>query len=622
MLKPKSAEPAFMNTTSPQSALNEAKACLGAGRAGEALSICQRVLALRPDEPEALAISGGALHALGRYSEAVHAFSALVRLSPQLPRHWSNLATSLRSSGQLDTALIAYRKAESLGLRTPDLFLNLGLLHLERGEIADALPILQWGAAIAPQDAELRYHYAHCCHECVLDDNARRALDGWQTWSNLDATLLARLGSLLVLLGETAQAEAALKRALQQEPANAKALIEYAALLERVNRLDEAQLHLNSIPTTALSDPDLTEKQIVLGARLAERSGQLEDACTGYEHYAAALMQPHRKHHALYPLAKTLDAMGRTAQAFEALKAAHAAQMRQIAMIAPEATAPGREPLRIVDYGCATTDVSRWLQLPGPGPERSPIFVVAFPRSGTTLLEQVLDAHPLLASMDEQTYVQDAIEDIKKLGVRYPESLGDLTAVQCEQLRQKYWLRVATRVQLAPNQRLVDKNPLNLLRLPVIRRLFPEATYILAIRHPCDVVLSNYMQHFRAPEIAALCRDLPTLARGFRRAFDFWYQEAALLRPRVMELRYEDLVGDFETWTRRLVDFLGVTLDQAMLSPSEHARRRGFISTPSYSQVVQPVNTRAVDRWRRYETQLLPILEELQLYLDRWGYRN
>ncbi|MFO1402202.1 MAG: sulfotransferase, partial [Steroidobacteraceae bacterium] len=240
--------------------------------------------------------------------------------------------------------------------------------------------------------------------------------------------------------------------------------------------------------------------------------------------------------------------------------------------------------------------------------------------SGTTLLELTLDAHPQLVSMDEQPFVQNALDDLRAAGAAYPERLRELSAAQLAGIRERYWERVARKVQVAPGQRLVDKNPLNMLRLPVIARLFPNARVILAVRHPCDVILSCYMQHFRAPDFALMCADLPSLTLGYRKAFDFWYEEAALLKPQVHEVQYEKLVADFEAEARRLCAFLQLPWEPAMLDPAQRAHARRFISTPSYSQVVRPVSQAAVDRWRAYEEYLRPALPIVAPYLERWGY--
>ena len=195
-----------------------------------------------------------------------------------------------------------------------------------------------------------------------------------------------------------------------------------------------------------------------------------------------------------------------------------------------------------------------------------------------------------------------------------------MSAADLERVRASYWERVRRKVLLQPGQRLVDKNPLNILRLPVIRRLFPHARILLTIRHPCDVLLSCFMQPFRAPDFALLCGDLPSLAAGYRRTFDFWYQQVGVLAPSVREIRYESFVANLEAEARGVIDYLGLPWDDHVLAPGEHARAKGYISTPSYAQVVQPVNTKSIGRWRAYQERFAGIIPLIRPYLDRWGY--
>jgi hypothetical protein len=130
------------------------------------------------------------------------------------------------------------------------------------------------------------------------------------------------------------------------------------------------------------------------------------------------------------------------------------------------------------------------------------------------------------------------------------------------------------------------------------------------------------MQHFRAPDFALLCHDLPTLALGFRRAFDYWYQQQALLAANVRELRYERFVADFERQARGLIEFLQLPWSDAVLEPAALALEKRFISTPSYSQVVQPVHERSVGRWQRYGKYFAEALPVIEPYLQRWGYEG
>ena len=187
-------------------------------------------------------------------------------------------------------------------------------------------------------------------------------------------------------------------------------------------------------------------------------------------------------------------------------------------------------------------------------------------------------------------------------------------------IRAQYWDGVRKRVPLAPDRRLVDKNPMNMVLLPIIRRLFPDAPIILAIRHPCDTVLSCFLQHFPS-DLALLGRDLTALARSYSRAFGFWDSQWSLLRPTTHELKYEQLAADFAAEVDRLCAFLQLPRHEAMLAPGEHARAKGFISTPSYAQVLEPVSNRSVGRWKNYERHFSSeVLALLMPWIERWGY--
>ena len=183
-----------------------------------------------------------------------------------------------------------------------------------------------------------------------------------------------------------------------------------------------------------------------------------------------------------------------------------------------------------------------------------------------------------------------------------------------------YWQSVRRKIDLAPGQRLVDKNPLNMLALPAIRRLFPNSRILLAIRHPCDVVLSCYMQHFTAPDFILLCRSLPSLAAAYAPGVRFLgprsrLAEAGGARGALRRFRHR-----FRGAGAGIAGFLGLAWTDAMLEAGRACAAKGFISTPSYSQVVQPVHARSIGRWKAYADQFGEVIPRLQPYLDRWGY--
>jgi hypothetical protein len=154
----------------------------------------------------------------------------------------------------------------------------------------------------------------------------------------------------------------------------------------------------------------------------------------------------------------------------------------------------------------------------------------------------------------------------------------------------------------------------------MIARLFPEARIILCLRHPCDVLLSCYMQSFRSPAFMVLCSSLERLARGYVRAFEHWFHQVEVFAPRVLEWRYESVVARFDEHVMRLSHFLDVDDSGPMARFAEHARSKGFISTPSYAQVTQGIHGRAVHRWHAYREMFEPVLPILQPVMERLGY--
>jgi hypothetical protein len=319
-------------------------------------------------------------------------------------------------------------------------------------------------------------------------------------------------------------------------------------------------------------------------------------------------------------LAKLCDKQGEYDACMEYLRLAHHGQLQVTAQLVPDLVEPSSNPLNTADFYVTAGQYEAWKPVEAPSLEQSPIFVLGFPRSGTTMLEQMLDAHPGMASMDERPFVQRVIERMQSLGLEYPDRLGELDSVQCEMLRETYWKSVAEVVDLKPGQRLVDKNPLTMLRLPLLVRLFPNARIIFVVRHPCDVVLSNYMQHFNAPAYVALCSTLPRLAAGYAAAMRFWHAHVELLKPRVFEWNYEDAVHDFDGNVRKLGAFLELEDVGPLHDFSEHARRKGYIGTPSYAQVVQPVYSGSIGRWKRYREYFEPVLPILEPAMRHWGY--
>lgn len=219
----------------------------------------------------------------------------------------------------------------------------------------------------------------------------------------------------------------------------------------------------------------------------------------------------------------------------------------------------------------------------------SPIFLMGFMRSGTTLLEQVLDSHPKLQSIEVRPNVEVLVKAFEDMTRGRTNALAELTEAEVVELRGVYFRELARHVELQPGKRLVDKMPLSTTNSHLIWRIFPQSKFILAIRHPCDVCLSSFMQNFEVNQATAHFLYLEEGVKIYAAVMQLWQQTARMVPLDYHRVRYEDLIADFEGETRALLDFLKLEWRHEVLDYANHALKRGTVSTASYHQVTQPI---------------------------------
>jgi hypothetical protein len=252
-----------------------------------------------------------------------------------------------------------------------------------------------------------------------------------------------------------------------------------------------------------------------------------------------------------------------------------------------------------------------------------PVFIVGFPRSGTTLIEQTLTVHPRIAAGDELPYINDITQIMPRLlasPLNYPEALAELWMGDqrdgLNELRDYYLNRAAkSGIFRAGADFFTDKMPLNETHLGLIALLFPAAPIIHVIRHPLDVVLSVYSNHLTHGFFCAA--QLESIARHYVLVADLIGHYRQNVSMRYLPVRYEDMVVDQETNVRKILDFIGVDFDPRCLSFEENTR---YARTASYAQVTEKLYDRSRYRYRPYLKHLAPVLETLRPVIERLGY--
>jgi tetratricopeptide (TPR) repeat protein len=252
-----------------------------------------------------------------------------------------------------------------------------------------------------------------------------------------------------------------------------------------------------------------------------------------------------------------------------------------------------------------------------------PVFIVGFPRSGTTLIEQTLTVHPRIAAGDELPYINDITQIMPRLlasPLAYPEALAELWMGDqrdgLNELRDYYLNRAAKAgIFRSGADFFTDKMPLNETHLGLISLLFPNAPIIHVIRHPLDVLLSVYSNHLTHGFYCA--GQLETIAQHYALIADLVQHYRQHLTMRYLAVKYEDMVVEQETNVRKILDFIGVDFDERCLRFEQNTR---YARTASYAQVTEKLYDRSRYRYRPYLAHLAPVLERLAPVIARLGY--
>ena len=591
-----------------------------AGRFEAAAAASRSALALMPDDEGLLTLLAMSEHASGGHEQAADAFASLTRLRPGVAEYWANLGYMLRLCRRGAEAEQAFERSLALDPNAYSTLTNYGLLMLDLGRFGAAREKFLQAVELDPSVPDARIYGSTTSFECGDVRTAAALIPSSDTWNTLSPELRRDLSVALAHVGRAEEAEKLLAddAAAFSDP---ETIAHLAMLYERTNKIALAkeqfariQRHLDG------EDRDLKIHALTVDSAIALRDRDYGRARKAVDALVALAPTPSSEANANFTLAGIADKEGKPDEAMRFLGKAHAFQFGQAAEIAPDIALSNEEPLRIAMQRMTPEECRFSTAAAGPGALESPVFIVGFPRSGTTMLEQMLDAHPRYVAMDEQLTLQHCIQLMQAFGLRYPQQLDLLDEAALQRIRKGYWDEVAKIVDVPHGASLVDKNPLNLLRLPMIKRLFPSAKIILALRHPCDVMLSCYMQNFRSPAFMTLCSSLERLARSYVNSMECWIHHERLLKPDVLTLRYEDTVSGFEQQTRRIATFLAIENAESLEGFSSHAAKKPYISTPSYAQVLEPVNSKAVSRWRPYVEYFEPVFPILRPVADHWGY--
>jgi tetratricopeptide (TPR) repeat protein len=572
-------------------------------RAAEAVPVLERATHLDPKLEKAWFTLGKARAKLGQGNAADEAFEKCFALSPE--RRLMALAAEHQKEQRFEAAEPLYRRVLRQNPRNVDAMRLLAAISLKAGREAEAESLLRKAISLAPdflaalldlgrlRKDQDRYAEALECFDRAI------ALDD----ANAQAHYLR--ASTLSPAAFTHEAIAAYERCLQLHPGHLGALIGLGHVLKAVGRYDEAVSAYNQC---IHQRPDLGESYWSLANLKTYRFD--DSAVAEMERRASAGgLTAQSEVNFLFALGKAYEDRKDYDQAWSFYRAGNTKQRGEVAYDPVQTEATNDRLIEVFSAGFLQSRL-------GVGhPDPAPIFIVGLPRSGSTLLEQILSSHSQVEGTSELPYVGRVTHWLNRnraQGVNYPEAVRELDPRDFERLGQDY-LAYAQMHRRSGAPRFIDKMPNNFPSIGLLSLILPNARIIDARRHPLDACVSCYRQLFAKGQ--SFTYDLTEIGEyylQYQRMMDHW---AEVLPGRVLTVQYEEVVSDFESQVRRLLEFCGLGWEEACLRFYESDRP---VRTPSSEQVRQPIYDRSIGHWRHYERHLDELLTVLAPIRERY----
>ncbi len=587
-----------------------------AGRLDEADSFYRKVLDIHADHDEANYLTGLIALGGGRIERAVKLIKRAIRANPGKAAYHANLAPALQRQGRLDDAAASCHTALSLDPNYAEAHANLADVLQQQGKLDEAESSYRKALTIDPSFAEAYNNLGNVLKEQGLMDEAVASYRQALANNPNDAEAHYNIGYALQEQGQLEDAAASYRKALAINENFVLVHYHLGNLYEKTNQLEKAELHIRKVLAVI---PDHPGANVSL-AVLLRRRGESRAAIEGLKSLTSGKLQGADAYRVHFELGKLYDLELDSERAFMHFTLANKAQAREAGHKAGVQAAEYRLFVENTARILSADFVNSWAPLKLAPADDPPVFLVGFPRSGTTLLDQILDGHEQLQVMEENPAMAAVRASVEEMPGGYPAALADLSETDVQTLREMYLRNVEQFLERQPGTILIDKLPLNICNIPLIMRLFPDARFILALRHPLDVVLSNFMQFFQLNDAMSNFLSVEGVATLYRLIMNFWLQCAEVMALNFHITKYEDLVADMESEARGLLEYLDVKWDNKVLDYRAHARKRGIINTPSYAQVTEPIYQRAAFRWTRYEQQLNPIIEDMHPLAETFGY--
>ena len=580
----------------------------------ESLMQYKYALEIDPRNPQVYNNLGLTYKKIGDYKKATESFKTSLSIKPNFPEACNNLALSLKEEMKVDDAINYLNKAIEFKPNYSEAFYNLGNTLTVKGDFRKAIKAFKKAIELKPDYFDALNNLGATYNLYKDYSNALKSISKALKIRPNIADAYNNLGTAELNLENESEAIKSFNKAIKIDPKFVLAYSNLCGLYERSNKLEKLKETLNKAENQGLSG---NEEIKFRRGQLNSRNKDFKNSILYLEDVDDTKISNKMKIDKYELLGKDYDKIKHYKKAFNCFKKSNSLVSLSVeSQLYNPKNYQNEVSQLIISY--SKIKKLKW-ESKLENKIVSPVFLVGFPRSGTTLLDNILSSHPNISTLEEKPMIAMVKKSLNKLASY--ENLKKLNANDLQNL-QKIYLDELTKY--LPNETLlgkifIDKLPLSIIDISLILRIFPKAKFILVIRHPLDCILSCFMQTFNLNDAMANFLNLKNTAELYNKSMKLFDIYESIFKLDFHLIKYENLIFSLKDETTKLLNFLDLNWEKEV----DNYRSNAFdkkINTPSYNQVTEKIYTRASGRWKNYENEMHDIMPIMQFWIEKWGY--
>ena len=581
----------------------------------EAFKIYKKILSIDSNHFETIFFLGVLNAQTKKYEQAKELLEKAIQIKPEMPELYNSLGLIHRDMGNFDQSLAYFKKAIRIFPEFAIAYNNMAIVYKDLDDVKEAEKYFLYSISLDPKNSDPYNNLGTIYIDINQEDKAKEFFENSLRINPKNLQTLNNLGNLYKNIGQIDKAEKYFHEAIKINFGFFDTYVNLAVMYERINLNEELKKIIDKANKIFTSNIIIK----LFHGQYLYKIKKYREAIECLSQISFPKNQFNRERLRYLTLAKCYDKLKDINNSFDFFKKTNEINLKQ-----KKNSIDKKQTLKIIEERASffkNEKINSWSLNDISKANFNPVFLIGFPRSGTTLLDTILRSHPTINVIEEKPLVEELIISMHKEITGDLNNLKNLNQKQIEILQNQYLqnIRKYTHNNIS-SQIFIDKMPLNIIHVGEIIRIFPNAKFILSLRHPCDAVLSCFMQSFKLNSAMANFLDIESAAHMYDCVMKLWIQYEKLFSINLHIIKYENIINNFDSSIKDILNFLNLPWSENIKKFYETTDKRRLIATPSYDQVNQPIYPDSVNRWKKYSGKISNILPILQPWIKEFKY--